>query len=100
MDKASTKIIILREGVLQSWAKDAVTLGGLMALPWFNHNYGGGSAWIYAAIAILWIIGLPAKIFRLAGDNQKTPDEARAWLDEHYPASRAPVSPPPEDNNK
>ncbi len=85
MSGQSAKIILLREGVLQSWLKDGFTLGMLAALPWFNHAYCGGSGWINMAIAFGWFFTVFARASGLRRKSEMTPAEARAWLDEHHP---------------
>lgn len=80
-----SKVILLREGVLQSWLRDGVSFGMLGALPWFNYTYCGGSGWINMAIAFAWFIAVLA---RASGERRKcemTPTEAKAWLAVHYP---------------
>jgi hypothetical protein len=39
------EVIIIRESVLVSWAKDVFTWGCLFAMYWLNHKYLGG-AWV------------------------------------------------------
>lgn len=79
------KVILLREGVLKSWLSDTFTFAMLAGLPWLNHNYLGGSAWIYAAIAFAWFVSIIARASGLRSRSAMTPVEARAWLDQHYP---------------
>jgi hypothetical protein len=82
-----TKVIMVRERVWESWAKDVISAACLIAMMWFNANYCGGSAWIYAVIAVVWFLWLLGK----ASKNlvKLTPAEARAWLDKHFPEEAA-----------
>lgn len=78
-------VIIIRETLFGSIVKDAFTFGALMVLPWFNHTYGGGSGWIYAAIAFAWFIGIISRASGEFAKSTKTPAEAKRWLAETYP---------------
>ena len=89
MSGEGDKIILLREGVLQSWLKDGFTFGMLSALPWFNHQYCGGSGWINMTIALMWIIVILGRASETRRKSEMTPAEAKAWLAEHYPDDRA-----------
>lgn len=82
------KIIIFRESVLTSWLRDGFTLGMLAVLPWFNHAYAGGSAWIYAAIAVAWFFSIFSRASGARAKAEMSPDQIRAWLDEKHPAIR------------
>jgi hypothetical protein len=84
----SEKLIIMREGLLASLAKDAITFGSLMVLPWFNHAYGGGSGWIYAAIAFSWFVTIVARASGARKRATMSAAEARAWLDANYPVGK------------
>jgi hypothetical protein len=57
----------------------------LAFLPWFNHQYCGGSGWINAAIALAWFIVLISRVSGERAKRTKTPAQARAWLDEKFP---------------
>lgn len=87
--KPTPVIWVLREGAWQSVVSDLFTLGMLGALPWFNYRYCGGSAWIYAAIAIGWFVGIIARASGKTKDARLSPAEARAYLDKHFPISGA-----------
>jgi hypothetical protein len=81
----AAKIILVRESVWKSWARDGFTFGWLAVLPWFNHTYGGGSGWIYCAIAFAWFITLVARASGQRAKMTMTPAEVRAWLDANHP---------------
>ena len=80
------KIFLLKESVLKSWLRDGFTLAMLAGLPWLNHNYLGGSSWIYAAIAFAWFVSIISRASGMKAKNTMTPEQVRAWLDEHHPA--------------
>jgi hypothetical protein len=84
-ETSTPTLIILREGVIQSIVKDTYTLGLLAALPWFNYRYCGGSGWIFFAIAFAWFIVMCSRASGEKAKATKTPEQARAWLDEQYP---------------
>lgn len=81
----SEKVIILHETILESWLRDAGTLLMLCAVPWFNHQYLGGSGWIYAAISFAWLTIILSRALDIMKGNKMTPDYARGWLDENFP---------------
>ena len=83
MSAPETKVIIIREGVLRSWAKDGVTFGLFMFMLWFNTAYGGGSGWAYFAIAVGFVA------MAINHHTKMSPDEARKWLDDNFPGEGA-----------
>ena len=78
-------VIAIHETVAQSWLRTAGDVAALGFLPWFNYTYCGGSGWINAAIAVGWFVAVIAIGRRLAGANERTPAETRAWLDANFP---------------
>lgn len=79
------KIILVREGLVSSILSDGLTLAILGFLPWANHTFSGGSAWIYAAIAIGWFVSIVSRANNMKAEGTMSPAQARAWLDQHYP---------------
>lgn len=84
--KPEEQIVIVRERFVESLLSDSVTLGMLAFLPWFNHRFCGGSGFIDAAIGFAWFVTLNVKASGKIKSLRKTPAEARAWLDEEFPA--------------
>jgi hypothetical protein len=84
------EVIIIREGVLESWARDAVTFGALAGASYFINVYAGGSGWLNFTLAIAWFAWVAGR--GAAHRIKRSPAEARAWLDEHFPVD--PVSRP------
>jgi len=70
-------VIIGEETVLQSWGRDLGTFGSLAALTYVNHQYLGGSGWIYAAIAFSWLIWTTAKATRKVQQHTMSADQFR-----------------------
>ena len=85
----ANKIILIREGVISSWAKDGFTFGMLAALPIINHRFAGGSGWIYFCIALSWLIIVLSRASGVRKKAEMTPVEAKHWLDENFPEYRA-----------
>lgn len=77
--KTKVRFVIIREGVVQSWAKDGVTFGFLLLTIWFNATFAGDSAWIYAAAALAFVA------MGYNRQHQMTADEARLWIDQQFP---------------
>ena len=76
-------IVDRREPVWKSWASDAFTFSGLIGTALALNTLMPPSGWLNAAIAICWILWLLSKsCFRKV---EKTPEQARAWLDAEYP---------------
>lgn len=73
-------VIILRESVIGSWAKDIVTFGMFVGTMYFNHKVLDGNGWIDAImllLVIMWLSGLKSsQVFR----GNRT--DAVAWLQE------------------
>jgi hypothetical protein len=87
-DQTQNQVIVINQGLIKSMIGDTFTLGMLMALPWFNYRFCGGSGWINFAIALAWIVGIVSRASGSMKKARKTPDEARAWLDENFPPSK------------
>ena len=84
----SNKVILIREGVLSSWAKDCFTLVILVALPIINHRFAGGSGWIYFCIAMSWLMIVFSRASGIRKKAEMTPLEAKRWLADNYPEPR------------
>lgn len=83
MTQQSLYIVKASEPVLVSWARDAVSFGGLVGSAVALNTLMPPSGWINFALAIAWLLWMVGRGIKLR--IQKTPDEARAWLDENYP---------------
>lgn len=74
------EIIIMGEGLLESWLKDGFTLIGLFAMFYLNHTYTDGSWLIDLAILIFFFLILTAKRNKTRKDL--TLDETIKYLEE------------------
>ena len=69
-----------------------LTLAAWVLTFWSLGYFTGSSAlqWVGVVVGLIGAIGwTTACLLREARDNEMTPDEARAWLDENYPAETA-----------
>jgi len=85
----TTKLTFIKrnEPVLLSWARDAVSFGGLIGTALALNTLMEPSGWLNAVLAISWFLWMAGK--SAAHKMTMTPDEARAWLDAEYPQERA-----------
>lgn len=78
------KMVILidnRESVALSWARDAVSFGGLFACAYGLNVLMPPSGWLNAALGISWILWLAGKA--TSRSKQMTFDEIREWVADH-----------------
>lgn len=79
----SGTVVFIHESVAQSFVRDAVTVAMFVGAMLLARATGSSALeWVSALCIMIVLIGKAAKIAR---DSEKTPDEARAWLDENFP---------------
>lgn len=80
MSAKQNEVVILRESVLASWAKDLVTFALFAGTMYFNHKVLSGNGWVDVLLllmVIFWLAGLQSsRAFR------GTRAEAINWLQE------------------
>lgn len=79
-------VLFIQYSLPQSIASDCVTFAMLAFLPWFNHEYCGGSGWINCAIAFAWFVVIINRASGMRAKMTKTPAQARQWLDDKFPS--------------
>ncbi len=76
-------IILIHESVKQSIVRDAVSILMFVGVSLAARATGSTALELVALICVLIIIA--GKSSRMMNNSEKTPDEARAWLDESFP---------------
>ena len=71
------------ESFVLSAARDTFTFGALLGTSIALNTLMEPSGWLNATLGISWFIWVLGRSARHR--MTKTPDEARAWLDERYP---------------
>lgn len=90
------KVIMVRgnEPLLISWARGAVTFGGLIGTALALNLLMPPSGWLNFALSVVWILWLIGRSAR--HKSEMTPSAARAWLNANYPD----VAPTPEATDR
>ncbi len=76
--KTETIVIIDgRESVAASWARDAVSFGGLIGTAYVLNVLMPPSGWLNAALAVCWFLWLLGKAANAVSKVRLTPEQAR-----------------------
>ncbi len=76
--KTETIVIIDgRESVVASWARDAVTFGGLVGTAYALNVLMPPSGWLNAALAVCWMLWMFGKAANSVSKLRLTPEQAR-----------------------
>lgn len=92
-EQALTKpVILLKEGVWQSWARDAGTFGSMASATAAIHFFGG-SGYLYGIMGVVWFSWIVSRSMMHGKRNERTPQEALKFLAEQYPELHTPYDP-------
>lgn len=81
-----THIALITESWRESFARDLTTASTFVLL-WSIGHFADSAAleWVGVSLGFMMLFTRLLGLLKTNMDNRMTPDEARAWLDKHFP---------------